>query len=103
MHRVVYWLNNNKQLQRIRITGTLLIPVILFYIPLEWIKGQESVCLFKNLTGHECPGCGMTRAILSAIHFQFENAFHFNSLVIIVLPLLIFIWIKTLINFKNPH
>jgi hypothetical protein len=38
----------------------------------------------------------MTRAILSAIHFQFTNAFHYNKLVIIVLPLLIYIWFKTL-------
>jgi hypothetical protein len=78
MLRDTYWLKDNK-------------------LPPEWLKNQHSICLFKNLTGHECYGCGMTRAILSGIHLQFVNAFHYNKLFIIVLPLLVYIWSKTLI------
>ncbi|MEI6050540.1 MAG: DUF2752 domain-containing protein [Bacteroidota bacterium] len=68
---------------------------------MDWLKNQHSICLFKNLTGYECYGCGMTRAVLSAIHLQFENAFHYNKLFLIVLPLLIYIWGKTLMNVRN--
>jgi hypothetical protein len=78
--------------------GILLIPVALYFIPVEWLNRQHSICLFKNLTGHECYGCGMTRAILSSIHLQFENAFHYNKLFVIVLPILIYLWIKTFLN-----
>jgi hypothetical protein len=98
MQKETYWLKNFKSFQILKITGVLLIPVVLYFAPLEWIKSRDSVCLFKNLTGHECYGCGMTRAILSAIHFQFENAFYYNRLFVIVFPLLIYIWVKTLAN-----
>jgi hypothetical protein len=101
MHRVVYWLNNNRQFRVIKITGILLIPALLFIIPFDWISEQNSVCLFKNLTGHECIGCGMTRAVLSVLHFQFGNAFRFNKLVIIVFPLLVYIWLKTLFSLSK--
>jgi hypothetical protein len=94
----VYWLKDKKQFRLIKACGLLLFPVVLYLIPLEWLKNQHSICLFKNLTGYECYGCGMTRAILSAIHFQFENAFQYNKLFLIVLPVLIYIWAKNLIN-----
>jgi hypothetical protein len=68
------------------------------FIPLEWLKNQHSICLFKNITGHECYGCGMTRAYLSAMHFHFADAILYNKLFLIVLPLLIYIWAKKLVN-----
>jgi hypothetical protein len=76
----------------------MLIPVALYFVPLEWFKNQNSVCLFKNLTGNECYGCGMTRAIFSAIHCRFEDAFHYNKLFLVVFPSLIYIWAKTILS-----
>jgi hypothetical protein len=78
--------------------GILLIPVVMYFVPLEWLKNQHSICLFRNLTGHDCYGCGMTRAIFSALHFRFDDAFHFNRLYVVVLPLLVYIWAKTIIT-----
>jgi hypothetical protein len=104
MQKEIFWLRNNKLSHIFLTVGILLVPVVLYLIPLEWIQSQHSVCLYKNITGNECIGCGMTRAILSAIHFQFENAYYFNKLVIIVCPLLIYIWSKSLITrfFRYP-
>ena len=98
MQRDIYWSEDKKLLRLIRAGGLLLLPFMLFLIPLDWMKNQHSICLFKNITGHECYGCGMTRAILSAIHFQFANSFQYNKLFLIVLPLLIYIWAKNLVN-----
>ncbi|MBK7133568.1 MAG: DUF2752 domain-containing protein [Bacteroidales bacterium] len=79
-----------------------MVPVVLYFIPLDWIKDQHTICLYKNITGNECIGCGMTRAILSVIHFQFENAFYYNKLVVVVFPLLVYIWLKSLLmRFKK--
>lgn len=101
MHRVVYLLSNNRQLRILEITGIILIPVILLIIPLDWVKEQHSVCLFKMVTGNECIGCGMTRAVLSVMHLKFEDALMFNKLVIIVFPLLVFIWAKTIFKLQK--
>jgi len=49
-------------------------------------------CAFKQITGLQCPGCGGQRAIYSLLHFQFQEAFQFNSLLVASLPYLS-IWI----------
>ena len=83
----------------IRIAGLLILPVLLFFIPVDWLNKQHSICLFKNLTGHECYGCGITRAVVSTVHLHFETAFHYNKLIIIVFPLLVYVWIKTVYKY----
>ena len=99
MQKEIYWLKGKRLFRILTYAGIILIPVALYFVPLEWLKNQNSVCLFKNLTGNECYGCGMTRAIFSAIHFRFEDAFHYNKLFMVVLPLLIYIWAKTILSF----
>ena len=53
----------------------------------------NNICIYKHITGKPCWNCGMTRAFLSVIHFDFESAYKFNRNVIIVFPLTIVIYI----------
>jgi len=103
MLKEIYWLKDKKLIRFLKCTGVLIIPVVFYFVPLDWLNNQHSVCLYKNITGHECYGCGMTRAIVSAIHFQFKSAYQFNKLFLIVLPLLVYLWAKTLLTlwFEN--
>lgn len=98
MQMGIRWLKSRKLRRHIKSIGILLIPVALYFIPVHWLDGQHTICLFKNITGGDCYGCGMTRAILSALHFQFDNAFHYNKLFVIVFPLLLYVWAKTLLK-----
>src|SRR5262245_43518696 len=34
-----------------------------------------SVCLFRRITGLQCPGCGLSRAVVLALHGQFYQSF----------------------------
>lgn len=52
-------------------------------------------CVFHVLTGYYCPGCGMTRAILSIIKLDFYQAIRYNALS----PMLLALGILYLINF----
>lgn len=74
----------------------IILPIILFFIPLEWLSKQHSICLIKNIFGIECFGCGITRAIISGVQLDFIKAIEYNKMVIIVLPLFINEWIKNL-------
>jgi ABC-type amino acid transport system permease subunit len=40
------------------------------------------------MTGLKCPGCGSQRAIHSLLHFDFVQAFRYNALLVLSLPLL---------------
>jgi hypothetical protein len=42
-------------------------------------------CPFRLLTGIPCPGCGMTRAFLSAFQLDFRSAFLYHPLFPVVL------------------
>lgn len=44
-------------------------------------------CLVKLAIGFPCPGCGLTRATLSLLRFDFVQAFMYNPLIFIVPPI----------------
>src|SRR5271170_2433470 len=50
--------------------------------------GFYPVCLFHQLTGLNCPGCGMTRALYALLHGNFLLALKDNALFIFTLAFL---------------
>lgn len=46
------------------------------------------ICVFHEVTGLYCPGCGAGRACYSILHGQFLEAFCYNPLMTVLLPLL---------------
>ncbi len=47
--------------------------------------GFYPVCTFHRLTGWNCPGCGMTRALYALLHGNFSTALRDNALFIFAL------------------
>ncbi len=41
------------------------------------------VCTFHRLTGLNCPGCGMTRALYALLHGDFSTALRDNALLVL--------------------
>lgn len=64
------------------------IVLLLIFIPERIIFQDQSLCIFKYVTGIECPLCGMTRASYLMLHLKAASAFTFNPLVF-MLPLLL--------------
>lgn len=46
-------------------------------LPLLDIPLPES-CWYKRVIGFDCPGCGLTRCVISLVHGEFLQAWHFN-------------------------
>jgi hypothetical protein len=46
------------------------------------------VCVFHQITGWSCPGCGGLRAVHAFTHGDFAAAWNFNPLMFFALPLL---------------
>ena len=74
------------------------IPITLLILPSNFFDKGQSVCFSVMLFNVECYGCGMTRAVMHFIHFNFAEAMAFNKLVILVLPLLILGWLKIVLS-----
>lgn len=59
--------------------------------------GQSSLlppCLFHELTGLYCPGCGSLRALHELVHGNLAAAIKLNPLAIAALPFLAYSWIS---------
>ncbi len=83
--------------QRLRGVVTALVavlPLLALLVPTRWIERHPVPCLFTAVFGIRCPGCGMTRAVSCAAHGRFKDAFHYNPLVVVVLPLAIVEWLR---------
>ena len=52
--------------------------VVLMYTVMLYISPVS--CVFLTITGIPCPGCGMTRAILSVLQLRFVEAFSYHAM-----------------------
>jgi hypothetical protein len=97
---------NSKPLVFLKLGALLFLPIPLFFIPVSFLDTLPGICIYKNLTGKECPGCGMTHSVLSVFHFDFIGAFFYNKLIVVIFPLMLYLWIKIIAGeykkFRNP-
>ena len=79
---------------RSKLAFIVLVPVVLLLLPADFFDSGKSVCLSKIFFDVQCYACGLTRGIMHLIHLEFEEAFAYNMLSFIVLPLLMVVWIQ---------
>ena len=48
-------------------------------------------CPFRLITGFQCPGCGISRMLISLVKLDFVSAFQYNPFILLTLPILCFI------------
>ncbi len=78
--------------QRLRKVITIYLCLLLMFIAYYIINkttGFYIPCIFHELTGLDCPGCGITRCLFNIINLNFKEAFLVNPLVFIYLPFII--------------
>jgi len=63
----------------IAITGILIIILVVKF-------GLRIPCLFHELTGLYCPGCGGTRAVVSLIELKPYQALRYNIIITLLIP-----------------
>lgn len=67
------------------------LPLLILMLGAYWLRNSCGAewwpgCLFRKLTGFECPGCGMTRAAHALLNGRIAEAFAFNPVGMILLP-----------------
>jgi hypothetical protein len=68
------------------------IPLVLTMMPANYFDDGQSICLSVLLLGQECYACGLTRATMHLIHFDFEIAYTLNKASFVLFPLLVYLW-----------
>lgn len=73
----------------------LILPVLIL-LPADFFDRGQSLCLSVLLFNKTCYGCGITRAIQHLIHLDFAGAWSYNKMSYLVLPVLLYLWLKYL-------
>ncbi len=60
-------------------------------------EGGYPLCPFRAVTGLYCPGCGTLRAGNRLVHGRIGDAFGFNALAVLMLPVLIYAFTSSLL------
>src|SRR5690625_233676 len=74
--------------KKVILTLLLLIAGIVYLKVFLPIFNIHIPCVFKKVTGLDCPGCGMTRASLALLDGNLYQAFRWNMLIFFIAPLL---------------
>jgi hypothetical protein len=72
-------------------------------IPPQVLATFPVMCVWRTLLHLECPGCGMTRALSSALHGDLHAALAFNRGVVLVLPAVLTVIIRDLHALCSPR
>ena len=75
----------------------LLLTAVYFIVAYAVFNYYNINCVFLEYIGLPCPGCGMTRALISVIKFDFYNAAKYN-IVIFFMP---YVFAYLLFDFKH--
>lgn len=92
MRRGISSLRADHTTTAIKAIALIAIPIALALVPLSAVEQGPTLCLYHNLTGHSCPGCGMTRSLVALCHGALGASFAYNKGIIIVAPLLLLLW-----------
>ena len=79
------------------VVSILILVLFICYFYISKYTGFAIPCIFHELTGFYCPGCGITRMFFSILKCDFYQAFRYNPLVFILLICFI---VYKLINLK---
>lgn len=93
----------SKKFLKIKMAAMILLPFFLYFLPKTQFDKGVTLCIFTIITGHNCLGCGMTRACMRLIHLDIPGAMEFNKLSLIVFPVLCFFYAKEFLNTYKKH
>jgi hypothetical protein len=92
----------NRRITLLSIWGLLLLGALYVFAFEPGKTGIFPPCVFRQLTGLQCPGCGSTRALHQLLHGHFVTAFTLNPLFVIATPLLLYVLLKyTTLSFRG--
>ena len=92
-------------IRKIKILISVIVILVFGLLAMKYLNIRIP-CVYYELSGLYCPGCGMTRATFSLLQFDFYKAIRYNAFSIIIIPLVglyiiggIYAWLFNKTNF----
>lgn len=78
-----------KRIIKVLEANLILLLILVGYYFINKYTGFYIPCVFQELTGYKCPGCGITHLVFDLLNFKFVDAFYDNPLVFIYMPFIL--------------
>lgn len=78
-----------ERLRKTAIKYAIILGIGLAYLIFVLFVGRGIPCVFYEITGFRCPGCGISRMFVSMARLDFVSAFHHNPFFFVTGPFLI--------------
>ena len=93
------------RLRKTLLKYAIVLGIALAYLVFVLLTGIGIPCVFYEITGLKCPGCGISRMFISLAKLDFVSAFKYNSFVFVTGPFIlayfIFSEIKYVVSGSN--
>lgn len=66
-------------------------------------SGWFPKCIFLQITGFKCPGCGSQRVIHSLLHLEVRKAFEANAFLVLSLPYIAALLASVALKGRHPR
>ena len=77
-----------KRLKKVIITGCILGIACIAYLIVYHFTGIGVPCVLNRYTGLKCPVCGLMHMLTSILMFDLAEAFYYNRVLFIMLPVI---------------
>ena len=97
-------MRDTEWLKRVCKTILIMLGIGMGYLLFVRLTGIGIPCIIYKITGLECPGCGITRAIVEISKGNFSKALEYNALCFSVYPILtVYIFYRYIkwVRYKN--
>lgn len=78
-----------ERIKKVLEANLILLLIFVAYYIINKYTGIYIPCMFHEITGYKCPGCGITHLLFDLVNFRFVEAFKDNPLLFIYLPFII--------------
>lgn len=87
------------RLRRLLLGLGLLLAFGLLYALFVHFTGLAVPCLFHEITGLQCPGCGVTRLCISLLRLDISAAWRANPVLLLSLPVFAILFVRFAVRY----
>lgn len=84
-------------------TAAVILAAIVLYATFDPATNPFPRCIFLQLTGWKCPGCGSQRALHSLLHLDIAKAWRYNAMLVAAIPVVSVMFLSQVTKRKMPR
>lgn len=83
--------------------AAVILAAIVLYATFDPATNPFPRCIFLQLTGWKCPGCGSQRALHSLLHLDIAKAWRYNAMLVAAIPVVSVMFLSQVTKRKMPR